>query len=55
LSYIFVRIPDGLTELKTLLENHITSVGLSAIENLGQVSGATVQKFSLVDPDPVDP
>jgi len=30
------RIPDGLTELKTLLENHITSVGLSAIENLGQ-------------------
>lgn len=30
------RIPDGLTELKTLLENHITSVGLTAIEKLGQ-------------------
>ncbi|XP_023329332.1 cullin-1 [Eurytemora carolleeae] len=30
------RIPDGLTELKTLLEVHISEVGLSAIEKLGQ-------------------
>jgi len=30
------RIPDGLTELKTLLEAHICDVGLGAIEKLGQ-------------------
>jgi len=30
------RIPDGLTELKTLLEGHISSVGLTAISKLGK-------------------
>ena len=29
------RIPDGLGELKNLLEIHITSLGLAAIEKLG--------------------
>merc|ERR1712012_1044813 len=30
------RIPDGLGELRNLLENHITAQGLAAIEKLGQ-------------------
>ena len=30
------RIPDGLTELRTLLEDHITQQGLSAIEREGE-------------------
>lgn len=30
------RIPDGLGELRNLLENHITNQGLAAIEKLGQ-------------------
>ncbi len=30
------RIPDGLGELKTLLENHINTQGLAAIESLGE-------------------
>jgi len=30
------RIPDGLTKLRNLLETHISSVGLSAIEKLGK-------------------
>merc|ERR1719163_2296805 len=29
------RIPDGVTELKRLLENHINNQGLTAIEKLG--------------------
>ena len=29
------RIPDGLGELKVLLENHINTQGLAAIEKLG--------------------
>ena len=29
------RIPDGLGELRNLLENHITNQGLAAIEKLG--------------------
>ncbi len=29
------RIPDGLGELKNLLENHINNQGLVAIEKLG--------------------
>ena len=29
------RIPDGLGELKLLLENHINNQGLAAIEKLG--------------------
>ena len=29
------RIPDGLGELRNLLENHITTQGLAAIEKLG--------------------
>merc|ERR1712012_1301806 len=32
------RIPDGLGELRNLLENHITAQGLAAIEKLGQES-----------------
>lgn len=30
------RIPDGLGELKSLLENHINSQGILAIEKLGE-------------------
>jgi cullin 1 len=30
------RIPDGLGELKSLLENHINFQGLAAIEKLGE-------------------
>ena len=30
------RIPDGVGELKRLLENHITNQGLNAIEKLGE-------------------
>ena len=30
------RIPDGLGELRDLLENHITAQGLAAIEKLGE-------------------
>jgi len=30
------RIPDGLTELRVLLEDHITQQGLSAIERGGE-------------------
>merc|ERR1711936_1110379 len=30
------RIPDGVTELKRLLENHINNQGLAAIEKLGE-------------------
>ena len=30
------RIPDGLGELKNLLENHINQQGLAAIEKLGE-------------------
>ena len=49
------RIPDGLSELKTLLENHITNVGLTAIEKLGQVCfyqccGLTCGSGSVLDP-----
>lgn len=32
------RIPDGLTELRVLLEDHITQQGLSAIERGGEVA-----------------
>jgi len=32
------RIPDGLTELKSLLEAHISEVGLGAIEKLGEAA-----------------
>ena len=32
------RIPDGVTELKRLLENHINNQGLAAIEKLGEES-----------------
>lgn len=32
------RIPDGLTELRTLLEDHITQQGLSAIEREGDAA-----------------
>ena len=32
------RIPDGLPELRTLLEEHITQQGLSAIERGGEVA-----------------
>ena len=32
------RIPDGLTELRSLLEDHITGQGLSAIERRGEVA-----------------
>lgn len=35
--YLLVsRIPDGLGELKILLENHINNQGLAAIEKLGE-------------------
>jgi hypothetical protein len=35
--YLLVsRIPDGLGELKSLLENHINNQGLAAIEKLGE-------------------
>jgi cullin 1 len=30
------RIPDGLGELKILLENHINNQGLAAIDKLGE-------------------
>ena len=30
------RIPDGVGELKRLLENHIATQGLNAIEKLGE-------------------
>ena len=30
------RIPDGLGQLKSLLENHINTQGLVAIEKLGE-------------------
>ena len=30
------RIPDGVGELKTLLENHINKQGLTAIDKLGE-------------------
>lgn len=32
------RIPDGLIELRTLLEEHITQQGLSAIERGGETA-----------------
>ena len=32
------RISDGLTELRTLLEDHITQQGLSAIEREGEAA-----------------
>lgn len=32
---LVARIPDGLGQLKNLLENHITSRGMEAIEKLG--------------------
>ena len=32
------RIPDGLTELRSLLEDHITQQGLSAIERGGEAA-----------------
>ena len=32
------RIPDGVTELKRLLENHINNQGLAAIDKLGEES-----------------
>lgn len=32
------RIPEGLTELRVLLEDHITQQGLSAIERGGEVA-----------------
>ena len=34
-SKLVSRIPDGLDELKNLLERHITNHGLAAIEKLG--------------------
>ena len=35
--YLLVsRIPDGLGELKNLLENHINNQGLAAIDKLGE-------------------
>jgi cullin 1 len=35
LNIFFFRIPEGLGELKRLLENHINNQGLAAIEKLG--------------------
>ena len=35
ISKLVLRIPDGLGELKNLLERHITNLGLAAIEKLG--------------------
>ena len=32
---LVARIPDGLGQLRTLLENHITSQGLNALEKCG--------------------
>ena len=34
-SQLVSRIPDGLGELRNLLENHIAAQGLAAIEKLG--------------------
>lgn len=31
----YFRIPDGLRELRTLLEQHITNQGLAAIDRCG--------------------
>lgn len=33
---LVARIPDGLGELRTLLEQHIAAQGLSAIEKCGE-------------------
>ena len=35
-SQLVSRIPDGLGDLRDLLENHITLQGLAAIEKLGE-------------------
>ena len=32
---LVARIPDGLGQLRTLLENHITNQGLNALEKCG--------------------
>lgn len=32
---LVARIPDGLGQLRTLLENHITTQGLNALEKCG--------------------
>ena len=43
------RIPDGVTELKRLLENHINNQGLAAIEKLGDESVNVSFKLRCLD------
>lgn len=44
------RIPDGLGELRTLLENHICNQGLNAIEKCGdQAFNVSKLKLTLID------
>ena len=53
------RIPDGLGELKHLLENHIAEQGHVAIEKLGDeaanVSANPVEKELLIPARPYSP
>lgn len=37
-KFNFDRIPDGLRELRTLLEQHITNQGLAAIDRCGETA-----------------
>lgn len=43
---LVARIPDGLGELRTLLEQHIASQGLAAIEKCGDSAHNVSNKFS---------
>lgn len=46
---LVARIPDGLGQLRTLLENHITNQGLNALEKCGdQAFNVSLSRFIIL-------
>lgn len=53
---LVARIPDGLGELRVLLEQHIANQGLAAIEKCGEAAHNVTQRPEFVlcfEPDPI--